>query len=182
MREEETLGYAAQYKKMNDTITKSNKDRAKMQLALQKSELKGYADLMDSVSSLFEENTVAYKATATAKALINTYLAATSALAETPGGAIAKGVAMAATLAAGLAQVISIWKVNPAGETSVPSSSTSTPAIAEPSVEQSNPYSYTRSVQTFEEEDALNQPMFVSVVDINNVQNRVRVTEQESTF
>ena len=182
LREEETLGYAAQYKKMNDTITKSNKDRAKMQLALQKSELKGYADLMDSVSSLFEENTVAYKATATAKALINTYLAATSALAETPGGAIAKGVAMAATLAAGLAQVISIWKVNPAGETSVPSSSTSTPAIAEPSVEQSNPYSYTRSVQTFEEEDALNQPMFVSVVDINNVQNRVRVTEQESTF
>ena len=65
-------------------------------------EKKGYADLMDSVSGLFEENTVAYKATATAKALINTYLAATSALAETPGGAIAKGVAMAATLAAGL--------------------------------------------------------------------------------
>lgn len=182
LREEETLGYAAQYKKMNDTITKSNKDRAKMQLALQRSELKGYADLMDSVSGLFEENTVAYKATATAKALINTYLAATSALAETPGGAIAKGVAMAATLAAGLAQVISIWKVNPSGENSVPSSNTSTPSVAEPVVEQTNPYSYTRSVQTFEEEDKLNQPMFVSVVDINNVQNRVRVTEQESTF
>lgn len=182
LREEETLGYAAQYKKMNDTITKSNKDRAKMQLALQRSELKGYADLMDSVSGLFEENTVAYKATATAKALINTYLAATSALAETPGGAIAKGVAMAATLAAGLAQVISIWKINPSGENSVPSSNTSTPSVAEPVVEQTNPYSYTRSVQTFEEEDQLNQPMFVSVVDINNVQNRVRVTEQESTF
>lgn len=182
LREEETLGYAAQYKKMNDTITKSNKDRAKMQLALQKSELKGYADLMDSVSSLFEENTVAYKATATAKALINTYLAATSALAETPGGAIAKGIAMAATLAAGLAQVISIWKVNPAGETSVPSSSTSTPSVAEPVVEQSNPYSYTRSVQTFEEQDELNKPIYVSVTDINNVQNKVKVVEEESSF
>ena len=182
LREEETLGYAAQYKKMNDTITKSNKERAKMQLALQRSELKGYADLMDSVSGLFEQNTVAYKATATAKALINTYLAATSALAETPGGAIAKGIAMAATLAAGLAQVISIWKVNPSGENSVPSANASTPTVAEPVMEETQPFTYTRQAQTFEEEDQLNQPVWVSVQEIDRVQNRVRVTENESSF
>ena len=181
LREEQTAGYAAQYKKMNDTVMKSNQDRAKMQLALQKSEMKGYADLFDSVSGLFEQNTIAYKATATAKALINTYLAATSALAETPGGAIAKGVAMAATLAAGLAQVINIWKTNPRGETSVPST-TSTPSIAEPVMEESRPFTYTRTAQTFEEEDRLNQPIYVSVTDINNVQNRVRVVEEESSF
>ena len=181
LREEQTNGYAASYKKMNDTVMKSNQDRAKMQLALQKSEMKGYADLFDSVSGLFEQNTIAYKATATAKALINTYLAATSALAETPGGAIAKGVAMAATLAAGLAQVINIWKTNPRGETSVPST-TSTPSIAEPVMEESRPFTYTRTAQTYDEEDRLNQPIYVSVTDINNVQNRVKVVEEESSF
>ena len=149
---------------------------------LQKSELQGYANLFDSVSGLFEQNTVAYKATATAKALISTYLAATGALADTPGGPIARAVAMAATLATGLAQVISIWKVNPKGETSPSTAQPSTPSIAEPVMVDSQPFTYTRTAQTFEEEDQLNQPMFVSVTDINNVQNRVKVVEQESSF
>lgn len=183
LRKEQAEGYAQQYKKMVDGNTKADKERAKALTALRRSELQGYENLFDSVSGLFEENTVAYKATATAKALINTYLAATSALAETPGGAIAKGVAMAATLAAGLAQVIQIWKTNPKGETSVPNtSSSSTPAVAQPSLAETNPYTYTRAVQTVEEEDRLNQPMYVSVTDINNVQNKVKVTEEESTW
>ena len=182
LRKEQAEGYVQQYKKMIDSNTKADKERNKALKTLQKSELQGYADLFDSVSGLFEENTVAYKATATAKALINTYLAATSALAETPGGAIAKGVAMAATLAAGLAQVISIWKTNPKGESSVPSANSNTPAVAQPSLAEQNPYTYTRSLQTVEEEDALNQPIWVSVQEINRVQERVRVTDQESTF
>ncbi len=153
-----------------------------MQNALNKSELANYANLFDSVSGLFEQNTIAYKATATAKALINTYLAATGALADTPGGPIARGVAMASTIAAGLAQVIAIWKTNPKGEQTVPSASNSTPAIAEPTVYETQPYTYTRTAQTFEEEEKLNQPIFVSVTDINNVQNKVRVTEDESTW
>lgn len=183
LRKEQAEGYAQQYKKMVDGNTKADKERAKALTALRRSELQGYENLFDSVSGLFEENTVAYKATATAKALINTYLAATSALAETPGGAIAKGVAMAATLAAGLAQVIQIWKTNPKGETSVPNTnSSSTPAVAQPSLAETNPYTYTRQVQTVEEEQKLNQPLWISVQDINRVQERVRVTDQESTF
>lgn len=183
LREEQAGGYARQYKKMIDTVTKSDKERAKSLKTLQNSELKGYADLFDGVSQLFEKNTVAYKATATAKALINTYLAATSALAETPGGAIAKGIAMAATLAAGLAQVIAIWKTDPKGEKSVPNASTAaSPAVAEPAVIDSQPFTYTRTAQTFEEEEELNKPMWVSVTDINSVQNRVRVSEGESTW
>lgn len=180
LREEQASGYPQQYKKMIVAVMKSDKDRAKQLTALQRSEIQGYANLFDSVSGLFEQNTFAYKATATAKALINTYLAATSALAETPGGAIAKGVAMAATLAAGMAQVMAIWKTNPKGETSVPT--TSSNAVAEPVVVESQPFTYSRNVQTFEEEDRLNQPIFVSVTDINNVQNRVQVVEQESSF
>lgn len=182
LRKEQAEGYVQQYKKMIDSNTKADKNRNKALKTLQKSELQGYADLFDSVSGLFEENTVAYKATATAKALINTYLAATSALAETPGGAIAKGVAMAATLAAGIAQVIQIWKTNPKGESSVPSANSNTPAVAQPSLAETTPYTYTRTLQTSEEEDALNQPIWVSVQEINRVQERVRVTDQESTF
>lgn len=180
LRKEQAGGYAVQYKKMLDANTKADKERAKTQKALQKSELQGYANLFDSVSGLFEENTVAYKATATAKALINTYLAATSALAETPGGYIAKAVAMASTLASGIAQVMSIWKTNPRGESSP--SIASTPSVAEPSLAESNPYTYTRAVQTVDEADELNKPLWVSVSEINRVQERVRVTETEATY
>ena len=180
-RMEQSDGYLAQQKKLNEEITKANIERAKTQKALQKSEMKGYADLFDSVSDLFEENTIAYKATATAKALINTYLAATGALADTPGGAVARGIAMAATLAAGLAQVIQIWKVNPTGENNI-GGTTSTPSVAEPVMEQTNPYSYSRQVQTYEEEDRLNQPIYVKVTDINAVQERVKVVDAESSY
>ncbi len=47
----------------------------------------------------------------------------------------------------------------------------------------STPYSYTRTFQTADEEDKIyNKEYFVSVVDINDVQNRVKVREDESTF
>lgn len=182
LKAEQAAGYPQQYKKMIDTQNKSDRDRLKTLKSLQRSEIKGYADLFDSVSGLFEQNTVAYKATATAKALINTYLAATGAFADTPGGVVARSIAMAATLAAGLAQVIQIWKVNPKGETAVSQSSAPTPTIAEPTLVESQPFTYTREAQTFEEEDRLNQPLFVSVTDINNVQSRVKVVDDESSF
>lgn len=180
LRAEQTEGYAKQYEKMNETIEASDRARAKNLKALQKSEIKGYADLFDAVSGLFEQNTVAYKATATAKALINTYLAATSALAETPGGYVAKGIALAATLATGIAQVMQIWKT----DVKNPSISTasSTPAIAEPSIQQQNPYTYSRQLQTEDEEDLLNQPIWVSVADIDNALNKVKVRDQESSW
>ena len=180
LREEQASGYAKQYAIMTKKNSDADKEYAKNLKALQKSEIKGYADLFDAVSGLFEQNTVAYKATAVAKAIINTYLAASSALADTPGGPIAKGIAMAATIAAGLANVVSILKVDAKGESNAPSSST--PAIAEPTVYQQNPYTYTRTVQTYEEEDALNQPVWVSVQDISRGLNKVNVRDSESTF
>ena len=46
----------------------------------------------------------------------------------------------------------------------------------------STPYTYTRTLQTVDEEDELNRPIYVSVTDINNAQNRVRVRDNESSF
>lgn len=53
---------------------------------------------------------------------------------------------------------------------------------AAPAEINSNPYTLTRTLQTAEEEDKINRPIYVSVTDINEVQNRVKVVEQESTF
>lgn len=183
LREEKALGYAKAHKKMIKEMEDNEKSRVKSQKALLASELLTYQNLFDGVSQLFEKNTVAYKATATAKALIATFLAGAQALEQTPGGLIARIAAMTGVIAAGIANVMQIWKVNPKGESSVPSAAVSSaPTVAEPVMVESEPYVYTRTAQTFEEEDQLNQPLWVSVTDINNVQNRVKVVEDESSW
>lgn len=52
---------------------------------------------------------------------------------------------------------------------------------ASPALIDSTPYSYTRTVQTSEEEEKLNQPIWVSVVDIESgLGQRAKVTEETS--
>ena len=56
-------------------------------------------------------------------------------------------------------------------------------AAAAPQLIDSTPYSYTRELQTdVEREEQLNTPIYVRVTDIDSVQARVRVTENETTF
>lgn len=56
-------------------------------------------------------------------------------------------------------------------------------ATAAPQLIDSTPYSYTRQLQTdIEREEMLNTPIYVRVTDIESVQARVRVTDQESSF
>lgn len=181
LREEQTNGYAAQQKKLNDTINKSNQDRLKTTKALNNAQLRSYADLFDSISGLFEQESFAYKATATAKAIIATYLAATESFANA-GGAPWGFIPMAASIAAGLANVKQIWSTNAKGETSLPSANSSTPSIAEPVMEESRPFTYTRTAQTYAEEDELNRPLWISVVDIERMQEKVRIRDEESSF
>lgn len=181
LREEQASGYAKQWKKANDDIAKANKDRIKDEKKWQSSLIGIYGDALDNISSLFEEDSVAFKAIATAKAIISTYLAANESFANA-GGAPWGFIPMAASIAAGIANVVSIWKVNAAGETSVPSSSNSTPSVAMPTVEETQPYVYSRTLQTEEEIEELNRPQFVAVKDIEDGLNKVRVTERESSF
>lgn len=63
--------------------------------------------------------------------------------------------------------------------------SSSGPVTAAATVQEINstPYSYTRTIQTADEYDAIyNKEYFVSVTDINNTQNKVKVREDESSF
>lgn len=53
---------------------------------------------------------------------------------------------------------------------------------ASPMVIGSTPYSYTRTVQTAEEEDRLNQPIWCSIVDIENALDHRVVVKDESSF
>lgn len=175
---------AKEYKKLIEQQNSDDKARTKQLRANFNTQLSAYSNLMGSMSSLFEENTVAYKLTATAKALIDTFLAANAVLAEQQGGVVARTVAMASTIAAGIANVMAIWKTdtkNPSVSTSTQQAATSVPQVDD------TPYSYSQTVQTVAAEETLNQgtePLKVYVLesDITEAQNRNKVRVQESSF
>ena len=55
-------------------------------------------------------------------------------------------------------------------------------AVAAPAQIDTTAYTYTRQLQTQEEEEALNRPIWVSVSDIERGLNNAKVREEESTF
>ena len=175
---------AKEYKKLIDNQNADDKARTKQLKANFNTQLSAYSNLMGSMASLFEENTVAYKLTATAKALIDTFLAANAVLAEQQGGWIARAAAMAATITAGIANVMAIWKTdtkNPSITTSTQQNATSVPQVDD------TPYTYAQTVQTVSAEESLNQsqePMKVYVLesDITDAQNKSKVRVAESSF
>lgn len=172
-----------QYNKLMDDTNKANKQRAKDQKANFDATLNAYGGMLDGMSQLFEENTIAYKITATAKAIIDTFLAANAVMAEQQGGLVARLAAAAGVIAAGVANVVSIWKVNPSGENSTPSAGGTPSVVAQaPQVIDETPYTYSRNLQTEDEEEQLNRPIWVSVEDISSKLNMVNVRDQEATF
>ena len=55
-------------------------------------------------------------------------------------------------------------------------------AVSEPALIDSTPYSYTRTLQTADEEQELNRPIYVTVTDINEGLEKNRVRVAESSF
>lgn len=76
-----------------------------------------------AVGALLDQNTLAAKAAAIAQTLINTYMGAMAAFAQTPGPIWVKGIAAGAATATGLANLAKIKQVN------TKSSSTSAPSL-----------------------------------------------------
>ena len=171
-----TLKQEADYQGKNWAIL-SRKGVANFQL------LEGAAaDFSSTFQSLGLENSVAYKGFATAQAIISSILAANRVLAEEPGGAIIKGIAAAATLAAGLANVAAIWAVNPDGSNAGSSMNTSMEQPAVPVIGNAQPINYTRNITTAAEEDEMNQPIYVTVTDIEDGINGRRAQVENSSF
>ena len=98
-----------------------------------------------------------------------------SAIAQTVGLAATGAAQIAAIRANTISRVQSLT-----GDTGGGGSAAGT--AASPIEIDSTPYTYTRTLQTQDEEDELNRPIYVTVTDINDAQNRVRVRDNESSF
>lgn len=141
------------------------------------------ADFSSTFQSLGLENSVAYKGFATAQAIISSILAANRVLAEEPGGAIIKGIAAAATLAAGLANVAAIWMVNPDGSNAGSAMNTQMAQTAQPVIGNSQPINYYRNVTEASPEDEMNKyNIIVKVSDIEDGLNEHIAQVQNSSF
>lgn len=117
-----------------------------------------------------------------ASAMINALLSANeaySSLASIPYVGPALGAAAAAAaLASGIANAVLI-KNTKVGDSTTSGGSTATMI---PSMVDTTPYEYTRTLNTEEEEAVLNKPVWVSVRDIESGLNQAKVTDRESTY
>ena len=96
-----------------------------------------------------------------------------STIAQTVGMATMGAANMAAAVGGYVSNVKSIKGGEEGGAAS---------AVAAPAQIDTTAYTYTRQLQTEEEEEALNRPIWVSVTDIERGLNSVKVREEESTF
>ena len=107
-------------KAYSDKIKIVREDEADANKAIKKAEVEAglgvAASAFDAISELAGESSAAGKAAAVASATINTYLGASSAYAQTPGGPIIKGVAAGVAVLAGLMQVKKILAVKVPGD------------------------------------------------------------------
>lgn len=106
---------------------------------------------------------------------LNAANGAYSAMASIPYvGPVLGALAAASALASGYANVRMIYKTDESGK----NINTSTPNTV-----QTAPVSYTKELLGDKEKELINQPQIVCVVeDINNMQNRVKVKEANSSF
>lgn len=140
-----------------------------------------FAGFSETAQVLGGENSEAFKGFATAQALMSSFLAANRVLAEEPGEMWIKIAAAAATLTAGLANVAAIWGVNSDGS-NASSSMNASMSQAVPVIGNSQPINYTRNITSAEEEDAMNQPIYVTVTDIEDGINGHRAQVTNSSF
>lgn len=137
-----------------------------------------FAGLADASAAIWGEESKATKGFMAAQAVFSALNAANgaySAMASIPYvGPVLGAIAAASALASGYANVRMIYKTDESGK----NINTSTPNTV-----QTAPVSYTKELLGDKEKEMINQPQIVCVVeDINNVQNRVKVKEANSSF
>ena len=123
------------------------------------------ANMMDKNS---EEGLAAYKAFATASAIIDTLASAVAAYKSLAGiplaGPALGAAAAAAAVTAGMANVMQIQKTT-LGSTASVENSYGSSSVNAPDINAWEPQ-YTRNLQTDSETDKMNQPIYVTVTDI----------------
>lgn len=170
---------------LNKSILDSEEKLAKRRLAIRRQLFKDTSSILDSASKLLGESTEAGKAAAIASTTIATYQSATEsykALAGIPVVGPGLGAAAAAAaIASGLANVKQITSTSTNG-TATPTQVNYTyiPSIPSmyPSIQETH-----NNLSTLDENFLSNvmQPVLV-VEDLNQVEGRIRVAEEQSTF
>ena len=164
------------------TTTKSAEKKKKQLIALQKAQLA--VSLMAIAGETASGIMSLWKAYA-GKTVANNALVAPPAIAAANAidlaSTIAQTVGMAtmgsANMAAAIGGYVSNVKSIKGGEEGGGAA-----AVAAPAQIDTTAYTYTRQLQTEEEEEALNRPIWVSVTDIERGLNNAKVREEESTF
>ena len=163
------------------TTAKSAEKKKKQLIALQKAQLA--VSLMAIAGETASGIMSLWKAYAGKTAANNTLvappaIAAANAvdLASTIAQTVGMATMGAANMAAAVGGYVSNVKSIKGGEEG------GAAAVAAPAQIDTTAYTYTRQLQTEEEEEALNRPIWVSVSDIERGLNNVKVREEESTF
>lgn len=185
LRENEMALSDAAIKNEADNIAAYRSLQEKKNSALQNS-LSVASEVFGAMATIAGEETEAGKAFAVTRAVIDTYASANAAYASMAGipyvGPALGIAAAAAAVASGIANVKTILstKVGPdPDDPKLPTgASVAPPALSTPPIE------YTRNLLGNKETDELNKPMKVYVLesDITEVQNKVKVTENNASF
>lgn len=178
----DAIGQIIDFTLKDEKITKEAAEKKKKQLvALQKVQLA--VSLLAIAGETASGIMSLWKAYAGKKAANNTLVAVpaiaaanavdlASTITQTVGMATMGAANMAAAIGGYVSNVKSIQGEEDGGAA----------AVAAPAQIDTTAYTYTRQLQTEEEEEALNRPIWVSVSDIERGLNSVKVREEESTF
>lgn len=185
LRENEMALSDAAIKNEADNIAAYRSLQEKKNSALQNS-LSVASEVFGAMATIAGEETKAGKAFAVTQAIINTFASANAAYASMAGipyvGPALGIAAAAAAVASGIANVKTILSTKVSSD--VNSVSISSGAAATPPALSTPPIEYTRNLLGDKETDEINKPMKVYVLesDITDVQNKVKVTENNASF
>ena len=181
--------YYLENRKRAVELAKENKQRAKVeqkeQADLNKAKIATTRNMFGVLSKLTEEWGDVSKGFAIGQATIDTYASAVGAYKAYAAKSMPLAIAAsAAALAAGFANIKSILKTEPNGSNASSSASSSASVSPSMNITKDLPVQYSRNVITNAELDEINtaQKVYVLESDITNAQNKVKVTQSNSSF
>lgn len=167
------------------SIDTGNKQQTKSTEQMWQNSVDITAASLGAMNQLAQAANIESKPLQIAMALMNTYQAASGVMAQTFGGVGARIAAMIAVIGAGLANVVSIMNVNPAGENGAGAGAAAMPNVPTANMLPTDVLGTTLTSNNevdLQAENAKNTRVYVLESDIQNSMNNVKTTVSEATF
>ena len=171
--------------KVLKTIDTGNKQQTKNTEQMWQNSVDITAASLGAMNQLAQAANIESKPLQIAMALMNTYQAANSVMAQQFGGVGAKIAAMITVIGAGLANVVSIMNVNPSGENGAGVGAAAMPNVPTANMLPTDVLGTTLTSNNevdLQAENAKNTRVYVLESDIQNSMNNVKTTVSEATF